>query len=353
MPNGAQNESGNVFWVIPRVWKNILSIEPFQMGSDEQMQDVIFRFLIPDRIDTQVFLSNIMAITDSFHDLSTELLSSFQLKDDSIEQIMHSVSRSARIFAIPNTPPNYPLWFVAAYPDVLMWLSRQMSSTPELKLNSLLSTSVGSSATRNSLVGTRDSYLEPSLEFLRNLVEEFKRNTGANLEVSSDEIERLRKQTKEFSEMTGFEDNFTLISTSTTKYYLELKRNWNGCFGDEVSLLAAAGLMDAQYYVFAEKTIEIMEIVAIAKEAVSSGRIPLANFIVNLIAKESEVDFPELDRDRLHRVCLAARDLIDQVIHRESCEINLDVEVANEVRVFMQTPKLQSLRESLGIRVHN
>ena len=43
-----------------------------------------------------------------------------------------------------------------------------------------------------------------------------------------------------------FKSNFSLVAENTTKYYMELKTRFKGRFPDDASLLATAGILDAQ-----------------------------------------------------------------------------------------------------------
>jgi hypothetical protein len=62
-----------------------------------------------------------------------------------------------------------------------------------------------------------------------------------------------------------FKTNFSLIAENTTKYYMELKTRYRQRFPDDASLLAAAGILDAQNYVFSSPPqIEITDVIELA-----------------------------------------------------------------------------------------
>jgi hypothetical protein len=61
-------------------------------------------------------------------------------------------------------------------------------------------------------------------------------------------------------------NNYTLIAENTTKYYLELTRNYSDRFTEEVSLLATTAALDAQNYIF-EDSIKLETIIRIARQA--------------------------------------------------------------------------------------
>ena len=66
-----------------------------------------------------------------------------------------------------------------------------------------------------------------------------------------------------------FQSNFSRIAENTTNYYLELKNNYGDRFSDEISLLATAGVLDTQNYIFAEQTLDTARIIDMAKKALS------------------------------------------------------------------------------------
>ena len=80
-----------------------------------------------------------------------------------------------------------------------------------------------------------------------------------------------------------FKSNFTRIAENTTKYYLELTRNYGNRFDDEVALLTTVGALDAQTYVFVEGSIDLDTISYIAKQAVSKEELELLGFDLYLM----------------------------------------------------------------------
>ncbi|GAJ07431.1 unnamed protein product, partial [marine sediment metagenome] len=87
-----------------------------------------------------------------------------------------------------------------------------------------------------------------------------------------------------------FKNNYALIAENTTKYYLELTRNYRNRFDDEVALLATAGILDAGIYV-SEGSIDIDTISHIARDVVSK-EISDLNPCRRLAAQERHGMFP-------------------------------------------------------------
>ena len=63
-----------------------------------------------------------------------------------------------------------------------------------------------------------------------------------------------------------FKTNFSLIAENTTKYYMELQTRYKGRFPDHASLLATAGVLDAQNYIFpSSPKIDITDVIELAR----------------------------------------------------------------------------------------
>jgi hypothetical protein len=64
-----------------------------------------------------------------------------------------------------------------------------------------------------------------------------------------------------------FKTNFSLIAENTTKYYMELKCRYKERFTDDAALLAAAGILDAQNYIFpSPPQIDIVDVIELAQK---------------------------------------------------------------------------------------
>jgi len=93
--------------------------------------------------------------------------------------------------------------------------------------------------------------------------------------------------------MGFFKSNFTIIAENTTKYYLELKNRYSDRFDNGISLLAIAGVLDAQNYIFTSSpTIDIDEIFELAKESTSNDET-----ITSLNSMKSIINFEKRMQD--------------------------------------------------------
>lgn len=187
-----------------------------------------------------------------------------------------------------------------------------------------------------------------------------------------------------------FKSNFTRIAENTTKYHLELVRNYGDRFADEGTLLATAAILDAQTYIFIENSIEIDTIIEIAKQAVAKnaedptayqmiathekfkkiskqGKPSLSaylqyseeddeleedtlfNLIFGLEVEIFAVDSPRLNRHDIEYACYQSADSIIKAIRRVNKKYNSEAMFASVTKLFMQSPKFQTTRQTIGI----
>ena len=174
--------------------------------------------------------------------------------------------------------------------------------------------------------------------------------------------------------------NYDRIAENTTKYYLELKNNYGARFGDELSLLATAGVLDAQAYVLIEHSVEIDAIVEMAREAVSPKELstyrrlrtqelmshksiksitrffegedltsdPLFNFVFSLEVALFEVDTP-LSISSIELACFEARSSIADAVRRTMETYVSEGLFASAATTFMESSEFREARRRLRI----
>lgn len=177
-----------------------------------------------------------------------------------------------------------------------------------------------------------------------------------------------------------FKTNFSLIAENTTKYYTELKGRYKERFADDASLLAAAGVLDAQNYIFSSPPqIDITDIIELARECTTKDEnhtpigkdVPftMAEFqrfmdsfgppkctpevfafvfgLELLLFKADNNKFSEYD---IHQACLSKHKTIEKAITRTLKKYTVGKGVfAETTTTFMQDVSLEPLRNSLGI----
>jgi hypothetical protein len=191
-----------------------------------------------------------------------------------------------------------------------------------------------------------------------------------------------------------FKSNFTRIAENTTKFYLELKNNYSDRFPDETSLLAAAGILDAQTYVFHEKSIQVETVLHIAGLAVSPEQAPselspyrslateeilgefhtkrqegdfgdaflkysrrkddllkkepLFDFVFSLEVEILKVDCPRITPSEIALACYQKRNTITKAI--QDVKGKYRSQIAQDAACFMELPRYQPIRKQLGVR---
>lgn len=143
-------------------------------------------------------------------------------------------------------------------------------------------------------------------------------------------------------------DVLKTVTIKTTIYYLELEKNYREQFKDKASLLAAAGVLDSQQYIFVDEKINVPEIIEFARASAEQDD-SLANFVTLLVIKFFQVYRPK-DAIAAKRACLEEKmqTLADVVQIRN--QYNNDPFIVKEVSGFMESPYFSETRKQLGIR---
>ncbi len=186
-----------------------------------------------------------------------------------------------------------------------------------------------------------------------------------------------------------FKNNYALIAENTTKYYLELTRNYSNRFDDEVALLTTAGVLDAQVYVFAEGSIKVDAILSIARGVLSEGKMseesldfyyyrlmaweewrkgktskdlilgkdnteldddPLFGFIFSLEVELFKVDTPHSPPSLIASACYSKANTIFKAIQKTKERYNSEATFTLATANLMDSPKFEAIRKQLGIK---
>jgi len=345
--------------MIKKIWKDLFhssEAEGLSIASKEDIEEIT-DMLIADKIDPQIYISNLEALLlghiPSFFEYA---VSGGRLKPE--ERAKTSKSISFFTF-VANRGSGAPLWFLAGYPDVMHWFNEQEKKYIkshnrdydgwETEMAKLFGLDIEDKNVDENQIMDSEGKLRP--KYHKNLVKHYKDATGKKLEVSVDEnSDNNIYLGAELLNMMGAESNSTLIAENTTKYYLELTKNYKNRFNNEVFLLATAGILDAQFYIFMDKTINPAEIIDIAKKAVSSGKDALINFIIKLEIKLFKIDSPAMDISAIENVCIEQKVAILKTIQKTKEKYNSEPRVASEVEAFMNSIKFKPYRKMLGIK---
>ncbi len=159
------------------------------------------------------------------------------------------------------------------------------------------------------------------------------------------ELEEFAKQREEL----GIEDdNYILVTKNISKYYMELINNYKDKFKDEITLLLTTGILDAQQYIFVEKSMDISEIHEIAKNSVNKP-LPLVSFILALGIIIFKVDSPEFTVLEIADAWESQRERVEEEVRGILESYDRDLIIAETTKTFMELPKFSPLRKQLGL----
>jgi len=345
--------------MIRKIWEDLFNsseAEGLSIASKEDIEQII-DILIADKIDPQAFISNLETLlrgglpSSIFFPTINDL---FGVEEKKKYKPTESVSHFTFIV---DRPPGTPLWFLAAYPDVMVWLNEQEEKYIKshnrdydgwgVKMAKLFGINIEDGKLNENQI--MDSKGKTRPKYLKNLIKSYKDKTEKALETAVKNIENDLYLSDEILKAFGSESYYTFIAENTTKYYLELTRNYGDRFNDESSLLATAGILDAQSYIIIQQ-IDPMEILYIAKKSFGSGEESLINFIINLEVKLFEVDTPNMDSDDIKDVCKGERQNIEKAIQKVKDEYASEPLFASNVTTFMNSAKFKPYRKMLGIK---
>jgi len=348
-------EKDNVDFLYEKLWqKGLCEIVP-----EAQAKEIATELLIPDRIDSFAFVDNYAKFLRKGR-LSVE--EAF-LPNEAKSHTTPSITEASDPF---NYILSFPDWFIAAYPNVFLWFrdiqnehvkNRKADEDIDYVMGDLICDLFGINPEDKDLQ-TDDVYDSDQKwlpKWLKNLVSSYKRETGKKPETSVEETKNnaVKEIYENIDVVAAMEesglDNVTIIAKKTTMYYLELSKNYRQRFRNEACLLAAAGVFDAQVYIFLSKNIEISEIVELAEEVVADENDFFTEFIVRLEAKIFAVETPELSLTAIDEVLQEEKPRIHKEIQRVRKEYKRDPFIAKEVQAFMESPNFSQMRDQLGI----
>jgi hypothetical protein len=335
--------------MIRKMWEGLLGKEGLSIASVKEVKDIIEDLIIPDKINPLAFSSNYEALLRGGIHSTEELLG--------IENDTQRTQSLSHFTFVANRPLAFPLWFIAAYPDVLLWFENageeyiETHGQDEDGLTGFHKKVLGIDPANLNLKEKDliDSKGNINSKNLKNLVQSYKDETGKELETAikspADDIYLGSELLKAF----GAENNFILIAMNTTKYYLELTRNYSNRFSNESTILATAGLLDAQFYVVIQGIMNLSEILDIAKKSALLGEEALIDFIINLEIRIFKIDSPDIDISEIQTVCLGQKKIITEAIQETKKQYVSEPVFASFVSDFMNSSQFKPFRQMLGV----
>jgi len=179
--------------MIQKMWEDLFNsseAEGLSIASKGDVEQII-DILIADKIDPQAFLPNLEA-------LLREGLPSINDFFGIGEKKKHKPTESVSHFtSIVNRPLGIPLWFLAAYPDVMIWLDEQEEKYMKshnrdyngwgVKMAKLFGMNIEDGSLNENQI--MDSKGKTRPKYLKNLVQSYKDSTEKALETVVKNIE--------------------------------------------------------------------------------------------------------------------------------------------------------------------
>lgn len=333
--------------IVENIWRENLQ---FMAQKDPEMiaeadVDEVYDMIIADQIDPQVFLSNLEVLLSG----RVSLFSNFSGVGSA------TPSPSSYYCDMTRRASAFPLWFYAAYPDVMKWFhewqiehGQQVASHDEkLTFETMKLFGVEVADIENNVVFNELKQYKP--KYLKNLVANYKEKTGRFPEAMVEEFSANDMYTgQEMLESLGTESTFTLIAENITKFYLELKRNYQSSFPDEITLYATAGVIDAQWDIQSGE-IKVEAILEIARESQKSGD-PFLAFTTELGITLLAIDSPNIDIEVIREHCEECEESIKKAIAKTEAEYSCESRFTYDTKLFMESENFNKIRKKIGIR---
>jgi hypothetical protein len=341
---------------IDRMWHTLLAPDELEyiLVARDEIDDVV-SLMVESRIDTAKFAGNYEVLLSGGHRAVEEMYPAASGGRTPLPSTL-SISKFARFI---DRPLGLPLWFLAGFPDVAVWAGDEQgasfnSSVDEkerIEITAML-LGVDLDAFQNSddmNFNNNDGTLRS--RYLRNLITNYTRKTGKSLEVAVQEgLEDDLYLGSDLLQMAGEENNWTLIATMTTKYYLESKRSYGPSFPDETALLSIAGILEATGYIFVTRQLTVAQVIAVAKET-EGMQDRMQEFLIRFETLLLSKDNPEFSFEEVHEVCWGEAEEIRRSTQRTMDSYKTEPMIVADVRAVMLSPEFSELRREAGVSI--
>jgi len=314
-----------------RIWENSIADLPKGDQQAEQFEHYAREFFIPDSIAPAKYLANVASL----------------IQQPNEEGDIEPTASAAKMSQSPERPQGFPVWFLAAYPDVALWFSSQ---------EGLDRTTLDAEVTRRSTTeGFPVSHLVDEHGFfahavLRTMIDLYREQTGLALESIAPDADLQEEGTASVTNEQALtaQQAVDLMAASITRYERELATNYGDRFLDMRPRLTAAGLLQLGYYVLVDHTIPITALIRAADQAVLAED-PVVEFVEQLDVEVFCAEAGEADRKRIEEACHLLRSRILDVVLQTRADFEEAPSLAQATRNFMEHPQFEPLRQAIGI----
>lgn len=336
------------------MWKDLLDSSEFKdpIVSQDDIEDVV-SLMIDNKIDPSKFAGNLRALLSGGSGI---LLFEDAFFPERTWQPPPTQSTTGEF--ILGRPVGMPLWMLVAFPDVVNWLNERMiafhgTSNDERdetqKILSLWGIELQhASDLDESAFKNKDGQIQA--KYFRNLIDNYARDTGKTFETIVEEgSPNDIYLCCDFFNSLGEKNLFTLIASMTTKYYLELKRNFAKYFPDETSLIAAAGIIDANHYIFKTQQIKPEQIIDLARETQESKN-RFIDFIMRFEPLIMAAEASEFPFETVKESCESESEATEHAIQKTLTSYTNEPGIANWCIFFMESRQFSNIRKMLHVR---
>ncbi len=314
-----------------RIWENSIADLPKGDQQAEQFEHYAREFFIPDSIAPAIYLANVAALIQH----STE------------ESGIEPTASAARMAQSAERPEGFPIWFLAAYPDVALWFSSQEGSDR---------TTLDAEVTRRSITeGSPVSHLVDEHGFfahavLRTIIDLYREQTGLTLESMASDADLQEEGTATATDEQALtaQQAVDLMAASITRYERELATSYGDRFLDMQPRLTAAGLLQLGYYVLVDHAIPIAALIHAAEQSVQAED-PVVEFVERLDVEVFCAEGGEAERKRVEEACHLLRSRILDVVLQTRADFEEAPSLAQATRNFMEQDQFEPLRQAIGI----
>ena len=329
------------------MWKDLLASSdlPQPIVNPHEIDEVV-ALVHKHRIDFQLFGGNLLAIV-------FEGRSRIGLLDD---RPAAPTSPSVQSLTNPlERPAGMPLWILAAFPDVVIWLQ-------EMHSNYLSEDDEKSNQVFTDLYGLDPNLSEDNVEkelinpeghvrtrYYAHVIDEYVKRTGKLPEAtvregSATDIYTAQKVLNAFGE----DSNFTLIARNTAMCYLQLHNSYKEKFPNETALIACAGAVDAMAYLVGTHQVDVQQIVSLSLSAAGKPN-HLLEFIIQLEALLLGADTPNVSPSEVIEACQGQTESINNSISEVLLSGKVSDDISAAVHFFINDRKFKRLRNKLSI----
>lgn len=149
------------------------------------------------------------------------------------------------------------------------------------------------------------------------------------------------------------DDNYAVITKMIALYFIELNLpKYKERFKNDIALFTTVGVLDAQIYVFQEKTISIKRIQELAERSLNNDN-PLLEFTIGLGILISIVEEPGFLIEDIDYAWNSQRDFIarniSNILHSSPIKSFEKEVVIGHIEMFFDNPLTKKYRNKIGI----